>query len=98
MRLEEADPKGLIRESYRIEGIGLAECRSIFLDWAVSLPRGTDVRRALGRVIAEYGADRDHPMTGVLLAGLETAPAPRRRGGRAGRTGAGRAGRGHGEG
>ncbi len=89
MRLEEADPKGLIRESYRIEGIGLAECRSIFLDWAVSLPPGTDPRRALARVIAEYGADRDHPMTLVLTAGLEAAPTPRRRGGRAGRQGAG---------
>ena len=28
------DPKGLIRESYRMEGIGPAECRSNFLDWA----------------------------------------------------------------
>ena len=30
------DPMGLIRESYRIDGIGVAECRSIFLDWAIS--------------------------------------------------------------
>jgi hypothetical protein len=32
--LKEADPKGLVRESYRIEGITLGECRSIFVDWA----------------------------------------------------------------
>ena len=32
------DHKGLILEAYRIEGITLPECRSIFLDWALSLP------------------------------------------------------------
>ena len=46
MRLEEADPKGLIRESYRIEGIEAPECRSIFLDWAISLPPGVETRQA----------------------------------------------------
>lgn len=85
MRLEEADPKGLIRESYRIEGIDVAECRSIFLDWAISLPAGVQTRQALRRVIAEYATDPAHPMTGVLQAGLEKAPAPGRRGGRRGR-------------
>ena len=30
------DPKGLIREAYRIEGISEPECRSIFMDWALS--------------------------------------------------------------
>ena len=35
------DPKGLIREAYRIEGITAAQCRSIFLDWALSLPDTT---------------------------------------------------------
>ena len=38
------DPKGLIREAYRIEGITLGECRSIFLDWALSLPDGVEPR------------------------------------------------------
>lgn len=85
MRLEEADPKGLIRESYRIEGIEAPECRSIFLDWAISLPPGVETRQALRRVIAEYATDPGHPMTAVLRAGLEQAPAPGRRGGRQGR-------------
>ena len=31
------DPKGLIYESYRIPDISPPECRSIFLDWALSL-------------------------------------------------------------
>ena len=42
VRLEEADPKGLVRESYNIEGITLGECRSIFMDWALSLPVGNE--------------------------------------------------------
>lgn len=82
MRLEQADPKGLIRESYRIEGISAPECRTIFLDWAISLAPGTETRLALKRVIAEYGADADHPMTAVLKAGLEAPAATGRRGGR----------------
>ncbi len=86
MRLAEADPKGLIRESYRIEGIGAAECRSIFMDWALSLPAGRDPQEAIRAVLAEYGAGAPaHPMTAVLTAGLTGAAPPRRRGGRAGR-------------
>ena len=45
------DPKGLIRESYRMEGIGSAECRSIFLDWALSLPEGHDNAAAITQVL-----------------------------------------------
>jgi len=30
------DPKALIREAYNIEAITRSECRSIFLDWALS--------------------------------------------------------------
>ena len=43
IELAEADPKGLVRESYNIDGITLGECRSIFLDWALSLISGQDV-------------------------------------------------------
>ncbi|WP_170338699.1 hypothetical protein [Ruegeria arenilitoris] len=76
------DPKGLIREAYRIDGITLPECRSIFLDWALSLPDGRDQKQALTELHAVYTAqDADHPMTQVLREGLDTAQAPRRRGG-----------------
>lgn len=86
MRLEMADPKGLVREAYRIEGIGAEECRSIFLDWALSLPVEVATDRALKRLIAEYAPGApDHPMTAVLRAGLTGAPAPKRRGGARGR-------------
>lgn len=81
------DPKGLIHEAYRIEGISKAECRSIFLDWALSLPGEGDMRTALGALLARHGAAHpDHPMTEVMTEGLAAAETPRRRGGWRGRT------------
>ncbi len=85
MDMAEADPKGLVRESYAIEGITPGECRSIFLDWALSLPTGRSVPDALAAVIAHYGGAVDHPMTQVLHDGMGHADAPRRKGGRAAR-------------
>ncbi|PPB81663.1 hypothetical protein LV82_00874 [Albidovulum inexpectatum] len=86
MEMSLADPKGLIRESYRIDGIGLPECRSIFLDWALSLGPETDQREALRVLLAHYmPGNQDHPMTRILTEAL-VAPTPRgRRGGRVGR-------------
>ena len=76
------DPKGLIRESFRIDGIGEAECRSIFLDWALSLPEGSDSRAALPGLIERHGAEpADHPMLAVLREGLGQVAGPKRRGG-----------------
>lgn len=93
MGLELADPKGLVRESYRIEGITASECRSIFVDWALSLAVATDPREAMRVLLATYGADApDHPMSAVLTEGLAEPAQPRRRGGRAGRLSGGRAG------
>lgn len=86
MELRLADPKGLVRESYRIEGLGDAECRSIFLDWALSLAAEVDQTAAMRLLLATYGADPAHPMSLVLAEGLERgAQAPTRRGGSAGR-------------
>ena len=79
------DPKGLIREAYRIEGISEPECRSIFMDWALSSDRD-DARPVIADLLARYGADmQDHPMSKVLREGLEAPAKARRRGGRAGR-------------
>lgn len=84
----QADPKGLIREAYRIEGIGAAECRSILLDWALSVPMDAEHGNLIRQLIAAYGAEHPgHPMTMTLREGLETPQMPRRRGGRAGRVG-----------
>jgi hypothetical protein len=86
MKLSEADPKGLIRESYVMDGITAAECRSVFLDWALSLPVAADVPIAAAKLIAHYAkAAPDHPMSAVLHEGLAIPEHPRRRGGRAGR-------------
>lgn len=82
MQRDPLDPKGLIREAYRIEGIVSAECRSIFLDWALSLPEGQDTQAAIAIMIARYAPDApDHPMTEVLREATILATAPRRRGG-----------------
>jgi hypothetical protein len=83
----EIDPKGLIRESYRIDGIGLAECRSIFVDWAISLPAGVEARAAIPLLLELHGDAPDHPMTQVLREGLADPAPTSRRGGRRGRTG-----------
>jgi len=83
---DELDPKGLIREAYRIEGIGAPECRSIFLDWALGVPLGADPREKVRALLARHASEpADHPMTVTLKAALDEGAGPRRRGGRAGR-------------
>lgn len=84
---QNADPKGLIRESYRIDGITEAECRSILVDWALSLPAEIPQRQAIAALLERHATDAaDHPMTALLRSGLTTAEAPKaRRGGRAAR-------------
>jgi hypothetical protein len=80
-----ADPRGLIHESYRIDGISEAECRSIFLDWAIGVPIGEDSATYVRKLLGQYGAQHaDHPMTIVLRAALG---APERRGRRGGARG-----------
>ena len=77
-----ADAKGLIREAYRIDGITLSQCRSIFFDWALALPDGVDTTPALNELLTLYGGDApDHPMTEVMRQGLTQMTNPRRRGG-----------------
>lgn len=78
---DDIDPKGLIADAYAIDGIGTEECRSIFLDWALSVPPEVDTRTLLDALLARHGAE-GHPMTAVLRAGLEGAQPVGRRGGR----------------
>ena len=83
MKGDPQDPKALIREAYLIDGITAAECRSIFLEWALDMP---DVGQA-AQILLDRHADElaDHPMTDLLRQALKTSPPPRRRGGRAAR-------------
>lgn len=71
------DPRGLIFEAYRME-LGPAECRSIFLDWALGQPvAGPD---EVARLLAVYApAHPGHPMTAVLREGLGAVPRDRPR-------------------
>ena len=78
--MSDADPKGLVRESYRIDGITLGECRSIFLDWALSVPVDADTKVLIEVLLERYG-EEGHPMTQVLHEGLEGMTKPKRRGG-----------------
>ena len=75
-------PKGLIFEAYRIEGISKSECRTIFLDWALSLPDTVRPVPAIDVLLTRYGvAHSDHPMTAVLTEGRAQVARPKRRGG-----------------
>jgi hypothetical protein len=79
MLIKDADPKGLIRESYLIEGITLPECKTIFFDWAIQVPVSADPAEHIEFCISYYA------MTSVLKLALKPSPKNRRRGGRAGR-------------
>lgn len=85
-RNDEKDPKGLIYESYRIDGIGEPECRSIFLDWAIGVPVGQDSLQWIRALLNEYVPDfPDHPMTKVLQEAIARPAQRGRRGGARGR-------------
>jgi len=68
------DPRGLMTDAYAIDGISEPECRSIFLDWAIGVPAGEDVRDHIATLLDRHGSAADHPMTHVLRAGLEAVP------------------------
>jgi hypothetical protein len=81
---DDLDPKGLIEESYKIDGISAPECRSIFLDWALSYQGISAV--GIAALLARHGLGTDaHPMTITLREGLSAPQTPKRRGGRRGR-------------
>ena len=86
MKGDALDPRGLIKEAYRMDGITAGECRTIFLDWALGQPLDQDTKSVVQQVLTQY-ADQpaDHPMTQTLVAALRDAGPARRRGGRAGR-------------
>jgi hypothetical protein len=76
------DPKALIREAYIIDGITDSQCRSIFFDWALSLPVEMDTQESLAVLIDRYAPNNpDHPMTEVLHNGRQRMTNPKRRGG-----------------
>ena len=86
MKGDARDPRGLIQEAYKIDGISASQCRSIFLDWALGANVAGDPRADIEALLVQYADQpQEHPMTQTLLAALKPAAAPRRRGGRASR-------------
>ncbi len=84
MTLNEIDPAGLIRESYRIEGIDAPQCRSIFLGWLLKLPETVDQHEAIRLMLESFArsdATRQHPMSEILRQALHAPENARRRGG-----------------
>ena len=58
------DPRALVAEAYAIDGLGPEDARTIFLDWALGLPDGTEPAGAAARLLAHHAAaPEDHPMT-----------------------------------
>ena len=81
MNYSEIDPKNLIAESYQIEGITSSECRSIFLDWALSIPIEKDSTLLISKLLIYYQDEsEDHPMTLLLSSSLELKGENRRTG------------------
>lgn len=73
------DPRGLIREAFRIEGITEPDCRSIFFDWALGHSAETEMRQAIEALLTAYAdAPADHPMISVLREGLTASEPPAR--------------------
>lgn len=77
----EIDPRGLIHDAYQMEGIGMVECRSIFLDWALETA-GEGQIDFITRLKATYlPLYPDHPMTEILNEALLEPSEGGRRGG-----------------
>lgn len=80
------DPSGLIAESFKIDGIIPEQCRSIFLDWALSVTGEQDIKQRIDALLDRYAAAYpDHPMTQVLREGMQDPARSGRRGGRSAR-------------
>lgn len=75
------DHKGLIEEAYKIDGISAPECRSIFLDWALSYS-GVAAVGIAALLDRHSNQPSDHPMSETLRAGLQAPSTAKRRGGR----------------
>lgn len=76
------DPRALVAEAYRMEGLSVEDARSIFFDWALGLPAGADAAAAARRLMAHHRGPDAHPMTGLLRDAAERSATPARRRGR----------------
>ncbi|MEM8791443.1 MAG: hypothetical protein AAGE80_07485 [Pseudomonadota bacterium] len=77
-----ADPRDLIGDAFRIEGISTEDCRSIFFDWALGLDVAENPSLAARALLAHHAPAPEHPMTVLLKEAAEGTARPRRRRGR----------------
>ena len=54
------DPRALILEAYRIEGIGPEDCRAIYFDWALGAPVERDMKADTAALLAFVAASVVH--------------------------------------
>ncbi|KAJ54563.1 hypothetical protein ACMU_17810 [Actibacterium mucosum KCTC 23349] len=80
--MTDPDPRGLIAEAYAIDDITEAQCRTIFLNWAVT---AGDTGASAIQALLDRHTTPDHPMSRILREAAQTGVVPRRRGGRAAR-------------
>lgn len=74
------DPKKLISESFKINGISDEECRSIFFGWVLDFDSRIDINLAIKTLHEKYSLSNPmHPMTSVLLEGLSVGYRAKRR-------------------
>ncbi|MBM9594146.1 hypothetical protein [Roseitranquillus sediminis] len=83
--MHEPDPRNLIGEAYRMPHLSEADCRVVFLDWAIGVPAEDDAAEAIRALLARHAGQEAHPMTEVLRAALAPVASKGRRGGRSGR-------------
>ena len=48
------DPRGLLFEAYRIDGITSPECKTIFLDWVLGLASDLNIHMVIKAALDEY--------------------------------------------
>jgi len=82
LTVKQDDPRELIAEGYRIDGISAPECRAVFFDWALGVPADAEMQVVAARLLAHYGPlYPEHPMTEILQQATVATAKPRRRGG-----------------
>lgn len=74
-----ADPRGLIEEAYRIDGITAADCRSIFFDWVCGVNEIDNLNQLVLALHQHFApVNPSHPMTCVLAEGLLPSTNPKK--------------------
>ncbi len=70
--VEVADPRGLFRDGFAMENLSDSECRTIFLEWAMTLRDDVDMVHSLGVLHAHYQSEySEHYLFKLITEGLQ---------------------------